>query len=227
MAALKHIAFIMDGNRRWADRHRHHRVRGHKEGILAIERVIAGCISNSIPYVTFYAFSKENWDRDPYEIRYLLRLMRFFLVRIEAGLASRLFHRTKVRFVGELGDFPAEIQRLMGRMEQRDLPEVACTAVVAVSYSGRNEIISAAAAAVQAGEPLTSAALGNRLQTAGIPDPDMIVRTSGVKRLSNFLPWQSIYSELLFLEKLWPDVVEADVVAVVEEYRTRERRFGR
>jgi undecaprenyl diphosphate synthase len=227
VSALQHIAFIMDGNRRWADRHGYQRVRGHKEGIMAIERVIAACIDNSVPYVSFYAFSKENWDRDKYEIRYLLRLMRFFLVRIEAGLASRLFRQTRVRFIGALDDFPAEIGALMRRMEGRDLPHVACTAVVAVSYSGREEILAAAAAAARAGESLTAAALGDRLQTAGIPDPDIIVRTSGVQRLSNFQPWQSIYSELLFIEKLWPDIAADDVAAVVDEYRRRDRRFGR
>jgi len=227
VAGLKHIAFIMDGNRRWADRHGHHRVRGHKEGILAIERIIAGCIDYCVPFVSFYAFSKENWDREKYEIRYLLRLMVFFLDRIDRGLASDLFRRTKVRFVGAVDDFPVEIGRLMKRMEDRDLPAVDCTAIVAVSYSGRDEILSAAAAAVRAGEPLTSVTLAARLQTAGIPDPDIIVRTSGVQRLSNFQPWQSIYSELLFVEKLWPDVDRDDVAFIIDEYNKRERRFGR
>jgi undecaprenyl diphosphate synthase len=218
----------MDGNRRWADQNNRSRVSGHKEGILAIERVIARCIYHSIPYATFYAFSAENWRRDEYEVRYLLRLMHRYLALIKQNqLSTHLYNRVQVRFIGDKMRFPPPIQSIMEQMETRDLLSSDCQVAVAVSYSGRDEILQAINLGISEGiTQFDQAALARFLYAPHFPDPDLIVRTSGVKRLSNFLTWQSVYSELLFVNKFWPEINDEDIDSMVSDFRLRERKYG-
>lgn len=219
----------MDGNRRWAEGNKVAQVLGHKEGMLAIDRVIKGCLANNIRYVTFYAFSTENWTREKFELRYLTRLMyRYMMQILERGETSKLYRKVKVRFIGEKSDFGERNEKLMIDVENRDTPEVDCHVNIAVSYGGRDEIVHAVNLALADGKTsFTKDTIEHYLYTSGQPDPDLLVRTSDVQRISNFLTWQTVYSEILFLEKFWPDMQESDIADLLATYAERERRFGK
>jgi undecaprenyl diphosphate synthase len=226
---MDHIAFIMDGNRRWADKEAVSRVSGHKEGIFAMERAIRGCIKHDIKYITFYAFSEENWRREPFELRYMMKLMyRYLRIIYNNKLQSNLYNRVAVVFIGNKEVFSDRLQNLMQLIERRVLPQTDCSVAIAVSYSGQQEIVRAVNLALTNGvRAVNKNDIQANLYASEFPDPDFIVRTSGVMRLSNFLTWQSIYSEILFYSKMWPEITEDDISAFVCEYNKRDRKFGR
>ncbi len=219
---LRHIAFIMDGNGRWAKKRGMPREFGHKEGAKAFQRVVEYCGQIGVEYVTVYAFSTENWKRPANEVNAIMQLFteymsQAFRVFAEKGL--------RIRFIGNREPFSPELIAEMEKLEQDSMgnPKVLN---VAFNYGGREEIVQAARRVQSEGRELTEESLGGALYTDGCPDPDLIVRTGGEMRISNFLLWQAAYAELYFTDTLWPDMREKDVDAAVEAFRNRNRRYG-
>ena len=219
---VKHIAFIMDGNGRWAKKRGMPREYGHREGAKAFQRVVEYCGKIGIEYVTVYAFSTENWKRPANEVNAIMQLFteymsEAFRVFAEKGL--------RIRFIGDRSRFSPE---LLCKMEQLEKDSGTNQKVlnVAFNYGGREDIVHAARTLSEQGIELTEENLGAALYTADCPDPDLVVRTGGEVRISNFLLWQSAYAELYFTDTLWPDMKDADVDAAVMEFARRNRRFG-
>ncbi len=225
-----HVAIIMDGNGRWASRRGLPRVAGHRAGVEAVRRTIRATMENGIPWLTLYAFSSENWRRPAAEVTDLTGLLRHFLRNEVNELDS---HGVRLRVIGDRSRFDSDIQAELAIAEQRTAGNAKLNLVVALSYGGRAEIVAAAQAAAEAARAgrldpaaLTEAMFSALLSTTGIPDPDLIIRTSGEQRLSNFLLWQSAYAELVFLDVLWPDFAAAHFGEALTEFNRRERRFG-
>lgn len=225
-----HVAIIMDGNGRWAKARGLPRVAGHQRGAEAVRRTLAGAAELGISYLTLYGFSSENWKRPPAEIDDLMQLLRLYLEREIATL-----HRNgiRLRIIGDRHRFSAAIVELIEAAERLTAGNRRLNLTMALSYGGRGEIAAAArhiAEAAAAGNlnPATidEAVFARHLATADMPDPDLVIRTSGEKRISNFLLWQSAYAELVFIDKLWPDFTREDLEEAIREYRARERRYG-
>ncbi|MDI2113576.1 polyprenyl diphosphate synthase [Commensalibacter nepenthis] len=226
----RHVAIIMDGNSRWAEAKSLPRVAGHKEGAQAVKRCIKAAIQNNIPWLTLYAFSSENWRRTPEEIADLTALLRYYL-KFEA----RKLHKEGVcvRIIGDSARFDEKLQREFKAIEQLTEKNTRLILTLALSYGGRGEIIQAVqriAKDVQVHKikptQVTEEVFAQYLFAPDIPDPDLIVRTSGECRLSNFLLWQSAYAELVFVETLWPDFNEEHFNYILNIYVRRDRRFG-
>ncbi|HUA77930.1 MAG TPA: polyprenyl diphosphate synthase [Acetobacteraceae bacterium] len=225
-----HVAVIMDGNGRWARARGLPRVAGHRAGAEAVRRTIRAAISHGVRWLTLYAFSAENWRRSPAEVLDLTGLLRHYLKNEIAALAAE---GVRLSVIGEPGRFAADIQADLAAAERLTAGNERLNLTIALSYGARAEIVAAARAAAAAAaegrldpQQLDEERFGRFLATAAMPDPDLIVRTSGEQRLSNFLLWQAAYSELVFLDVLWPDFAETDFSAALAEYRRRERRFG-
>ncbi len=225
-----HVAIIMDGNGRWARARGLPRVAGHRAGAEAVRRAIRAAITHGVRWLTLYAFSAENWRRSPAEVLDLTGLLRHYLRSEIATLAAE---GVRLAVIGEPGRFAPDIQADLEAAERRTAGNERLNLTIALSYGARAEIVAAArqaAVAIAAGslepEGLNEERFGRFLATAAMPDPDLIVRTSGEQRLSNFLLWQAAYSELVFLDVLWPDFAETDFAAALGEYTRRERRFG-
>ena len=219
---MKHIAFIMDGNGRWAKKRGFPREYGHREGAKAFQRVVEYCGTIGIEYVTVYAFSTENWKRPENEVKAIMQLFteymsEAFRVFAEKGL--------RIRFIGDRSRFDEKLIALMEQLEN-DSKENPKVLNVAFNYGGREDIVHAAQKLVAGGEELTEENLSKSLYTEDCPDPDLVVRTGGEMRISNFLLWQSAYAELYFTDTLWPDMQEKDVDMAVNEFMRRNRRFG-
>ena len=228
--APRHVAIIMDGNGRWAAKRGLPRLEGHRRGVEALRRTVRAAIELEIRYLTIYSFSSENWRRPAAEIGDLFGLLRIFVRRDLADLHARA---VKVRFIGSRQGLPADIADLLGEAENLTCANEGLTLVVAFNYGARQEILAAARAIAQATrrgdlEPglLDEQGFAAFLDTAGIPDPDLLIRTSGEQRLSNFLLWQSAYAELVFMPVLWPDFDGAALASAINEFRSRDRRFG-
>jgi undecaprenyl diphosphate synthase len=218
------IGIILDGNRRWAKENHVSTFEGHQKGIDAIEHIACAARDMGIRHMVIYAFSTENWNRSPEEISYLMQL---FESLAQEQVERLLKEQVAVRFVGQRDRFASKLQTLMAKTEKNNPRSPKLTLWICLSYGGRAEIIAAAQAMIAAQETITEESLSNHLWTRGMPDPDLIIRTGGTQRLSNFLPWQSVYSELFFLEKYWPDFTKEDLQEVLKEYRNRERRMGK
>ena len=225
-----HVAIIMDGNGRWATRRGLPRVAGHRAGVEAVRRTIRATMEAGVGWLTLYAFSSENWRRPAGEVSDLTGLLRHFLRNEVAELDA---NGVRLRIIGDRARFDRDIQAELVVAEQRTAGNTRLNLVIALSYGGRAEIVAAARAAAEAvrAGTLDPASLdeerfGALLSTAGIPDPDVIIRTSGEQRLSNFLLWQSAYAELVFLDVLWPDFGPAHFAEALAEFTRRERRFG-
>jgi undecaprenyl diphosphate synthase len=226
----RHVAIIMDGNGRWAAARGLPRVEGHRRGVEALRRTVRAAGDLGIEYLTIFSFSSENWSRPPAEIRELMTLLRRF---IRNDLAELHSNGVKVRVIGERENLDPEIRRLLDEAEDLTRGNDNLTLVVAFNYGARAEIARAAqrmAAAVAAGDLAVSAVtadkLASYLDAPDLPDPDLIIRTSGEQRLSNFLLWQAAYSELVFVPTYWPDFDRAALESAITEYCRRERRFG-
>ena len=225
-----HVAIIMDGNGRWARARGLPRTAGHKRGAEAVRRTVETAREMGIGYLTLYAFSSENWKRPAGEVTDLMGLLRLYL-RNEVSNLNRNGVRLKV--IGDRSRLGPDIVALIEESEAKTAGNVALTLVLALSYGGRQEIVEVArrmARAAQNGtldpDAISEADFAAGLFTAGIPDPDLVIRTSGEKRLSNFLLWQSAYAELVFLDVLWPDFCRAELEAAVNDFHNRERRYG-
>ena len=225
----KHIAIIMDGNGRWAKKRALPRSVGHSAGAKNFKTIARYCNSIGIRYLTVYAFSTENWNRPAAEVEALMNLLRDYLRDVTNFTKENIV----LRFIGDRFGLPQDIQQLMLNAEELSKNATGLVLNLAINYGGRNEIIRAvqkAAKQVQSGAllpgQLTEQYLSNLLDTAGQPDPDLIIRPSGELRLSNFLTWQSAYAELWFSDVLWPDVKPRHLEKALQSYAERNRRFG-
>ena len=228
--APRHVAIIMDGNGRWAKSRGLPRIAGHKAGADAVRRAVEAAREMGIDYLTLYAFSAENWKRPLSEVTDLMGLLRLYL-RSEVNT----LHKNGIRFlvIGDRSRLSGDIVALIDEVEVKTKDNAAMTLILALSYGGRQEIIEAAkklARDAVAGhlspDDFTEEMFGQNLYTAQFPDPDLIIRTSGEKRISNFLLWQSAYSEFVFLDVLWPDFGQEQIQWAVGEFQRRERRYG-
>lgn len=223
---IKHAAIIMDGNGRWAEMRGLPRIEGHRNGVKRVNEIIDASIEAGLKAVTFYTFSMENWNRPAAEVNALMRLLDKYL----RGEMHRL-HKLNIIFraIGTIDKLPAGIQKLLHDFEELTKNNTGLIVTTALSYGGRTEIVSAVKKLVEKGvrpEYIDEKYFESFLYTVGIPDPDLIIRTSGEMRLSNFLLWQSAYAEFYFTETLWPDFGRAEFISAIQEYQGRERRFG-
>ncbi len=230
----KHIAFIMDGNGRWAKMRGLERSEGHKEGAKTFRKITEYCADLGIEYLTFYAFSTENWNRPKAEVSALMKLFKEYLLDADRREQENTFRKLKISFIGERDGLPKDLLKLIEKAERNSKKyETKTTVNVAINYGGRAEIthaVKAIAQKVQNGEisidDITEDTISQSIYTAGQPDPDIIVRPSGEYRLSNFLQWQSAYSEFWYSDILWPDFTEENVNDIIRDYQKRNRRFG-
>lgn len=225
-----HVGIIMDGNGRWATARGLPRIAGHRQGAEAVRRTITAAVDLGISYLTLYGFSAENWKRPRSEVADLMGLLRLYL-RGEIDELDR--QGVRVRFIGQRQRLAPDIVGLIVDAEEQTRANATLNLIVALSYGARQEITDAArglAEEVASGRlapaDIDEAVLAGHLETADIPDPDLVIRTSGEKRVSNFLLWQSAYAELLFIDTLWPDFSGEDLAEAVHEFHRRERRYG-
>lgn len=225
-----HIAIIMDGNGRWAKKRMLPRVAGHRKGAEAVRETVKACGAIGVDFLTLYAFSSENWKRPADEVDDLMGLLRLYLRKELKDLHK---NNVQIRFIGETDALASDIKDLIAEAERKTKENTGLTLVIALNYGSRAELVHAAkriAIAVQSGDmaisDITEDQVSDHLFTKTIPDPDIIIRTSGEQRLSNFLLWQSAYSELLFIDVLWPDFNRAALESAIDEYNRRDRRFG-
>ena len=222
----EHVAVIMDGNGRWAEMRGLPRIEGHKRGAERTREIISAAREVGVNALTLYAFSLENWQRPDEEVSLLMKLLEFYLKK---EFSELLRGGVVFRTIGEAWRLPAGIQALLKTAEEESSGNRGMNLVLALSYGGRNEIIRAVKKALSRGvrpEDLTEEYFDSLLDTAGLPAPDLIIRTSGEKRISNFLLWQAAYSELHFTETLWPDFSREEFFLALHDYQMRERRFG-
>jgi len=226
----RHVAIIMDGNGRWARGRGLPRVAGHKAGAEAVRRALQAAADRGVEALTLYAFSSENWKRSSEEIADLTGLMRFYL---ERELATLHKEGVRLKLIGDYSAFGPDLVARLERAVEATAQNRRLTLVVALNYGSRTEIATAArrlASKAAAGEiepqAIDEEMLAAELQTQGLPELDLLIRTSGEVRLSNFLLWQAAYAELMFIDKLWPDFSEQDFIEALEQFAARERRFG-
>ncbi len=218
------VGFIMDGNRRWAKEQGLATLVGHQAGEEKFYEAAAWIKEAVIPYAVFYAFSTENWLRDKVEVSYLMDLFEVFISKMIAEIKTT---EVRVHIIGERRRFSPALQNLMNELEVVSAAYEGTTIWVALSYGGRAEIVSACNAAITAGVLVDENSFSTFLATAGMPDPDLIIRTGGDMRLSNFLPWQSVYSELFFSDTYWPAFTKDEFTRIVGQYADRQRRRGK
>lgn len=227
----QHIAIIMDGNGRWAEQNKVSRSKGHETGGKSVQRIIDLCLEKRIPWLTLYAFSTENWGRSKIEVNYLMNMLAKFL---EERLPELMQKNVRLHAIGELDMLPNKCRKRLTHCLEATAGNTALNAVLALSYGSRQEITAAArklAEQVQRGElqpaDITPELLSNNLYTAGMPDPDLLIRTSGEMRISNYLLWQISYAELWVTDVLWPDFGRAELDAALQDFAARNRRFGK
>ena len=220
----RHIAFIMDGNGRWAKKRLLPRKAGHRQGVKALERVVAACEKRGVEMVTFYAFSTENWARPQDEIDALFAMVAEFA---DTRLKEYVQRGLRILFIGDLTPLPQKTRDACTRIVEAAKGNKGMIVCIALNYGGRDEIVRAVRTLLQSGlKDVDAETLSDCMYTGGLPDPDVIVRSSGEKRLSNFMLWQAAYSEFVFRDELWPDFDEKIIDAVLEEYASRDRRYG-
>lgn len=230
MTTPEHVAIIMDGNGRWAKARGLPRVAGHRAGVEALRKTVRAAADSGVAWLTVYAFSSENWSRPKSEVSDLMGLLKLFIRRDLADLHQS---GVRVRVIGEREGLAPDIAALLDEAESLTRDNTSLNLVIAFNYGGRDEIVRAARAIAKAAvsgeiksDGITAEVFAGFLDTAGIPDPDLVIRTSGEQRMSNFLPWQSAYSELVFLPCYWPDFTGEYFAEALRQYAARERRFG-
>ncbi len=228
---LNHIAVIMDGNGRWAVKRGLPRVAGHKKGAEVVVQIVKAAKEFGVKCLTLYAFSTENWKRSPEEVGALMQLLRQYLDKNFKELEQ---NDVKIRFIGERYMLDSDIVEKMERLERRTAENKSLVLQIALSYGSRQEILTAAkkiAERVKSGDmelkDIDEQTFSDMLYTNGIPDPDLLIRTSGEQRVSNYLLWQIAYTELFFTKTLWPDFSKEELKSIIEDYQTRERRYGK
>ncbi|MCB0377175.1 MAG: isoprenyl transferase [Bdellovibrionales bacterium] len=226
----KHIAIIMDGNGRWARSRGRERVFGHVKGARVAKKIVEHCARKKVQALTLYAFSEENWSRPMPEVNFLMRLLARYIVRERRSLVK---NNIQFRCIGQIEKIPEDIRTEIEGTIKATAENDGMVLTFALSYGGRQEVLLAVKNLVQLAqqgkvcpEDVTEEFFSGMLQTSPLPDPDLMIRTSGEWRLSNFLPWQSVYSELYFSDVLWPDFSIDDLDAAIQSFRRRDRRFG-
>ena len=226
----KHVAVIMDGNGRWAKQRGWPRSRGHLEGAKAVRRCVEGCLDLGVEFLTLYAFSTENWQRPKEEVETLMVLLQKFLKDYTNEMAGRGVH---FEAIGRLSELPADCQRQLEEAKKATIANHKLTAILAVNYSGRAEIVDAVKKISSdvlrgnlATDKIDADLFASYLHTGRWPDPDLLIRTSGEMRISNFLLWQLAYTEIYVTKKFWPDFAREDLVEAVEDFAQRQRRYG-
>jgi undecaprenyl diphosphate synthase len=222
----KHVGIIMDGNGRWAESRGLPRVEGHRQGAARSKEIIEAANDLGIKVLTLYAFSLENWQRPTLEVKTLMRLLGLYL---ERELADMIAKGIVFKMIGDIWKLPKDIQILIREVMEKTASNKGLNLVLALSYGGRDEILRAVKKVLYSGvkpEDLTEEIFNSCLDTAGLPSPDLIIRTSGEMRVSNFLLWQGAYSELYFTDVLWPDFTKEEFFLAIQHYQRRERRFG-
>ena len=220
--SLKHIAFIMDGNGRWAKARGMERPEGHKEGVKVFERVANTCFDFGLEAVTFYAFSTENWKRPPEEIKTIMGLLSKYLDKCGDSLIK---NEVRIRVLGDKTALDPKLRKKIEKLENES-KQFKKSLNVAINYGGRDEIVYACQKLVDEGKKITKENISLSLYTGDCVEPDMIIRTAGERRLSNFLLWQSSYSELYFTDVLWPDFSDDDLILAINDFYSRRRKFG-
>jgi undecaprenyl diphosphate synthase len=218
-----HIAIVMDGNGRWASKRFLPRIAGHRQGMESLRRCIKACADRGVAVLTVFAFSSENWNRPPEEVSGLMDLLATALSREVPQLKA---DGVRVHFVGERAGLSDKVRAGLAQSEEATASNTRLILNICFNYGGRWDIAQAAAKVAAQGQPLTEAALDAAMALAHVPDPDLLIRTGGELRLSNFLLWQAAYSELYFSDKLWPEFDEAELDRAIAEFARRERRFG-
>ncbi|MFN4211334.1 MAG: isoprenyl transferase [Devosia sp.] len=225
-----HLGVIMDGNGRWAKARGKRRTEGHIEGVKALRNLVQLCIRYGVAHLTVFSFSSENWTRPKDEISFIFNLLRRF---VASDLQNLIRNNVRVRIIGSREGLEPSLVRLIEDVEAKTASNTGLVLIVAFNYGGKAEIADATrriAREVAAGrlspEAITEDTIAGALYTAGLPDPDLIIRTSGEQRISNFLLWQAAYSEFVFVDEYWPDFDEASFVRVLETFALRDRRFG-
>lgn len=225
-----HVAIIMDGNGRWAKQRNLPRTAGHKQGAESVRKAVRAAASAGISYLTLFGFSSENWSRPNTEIQDLMGLLRLYL---RAETAELHKNNVRIKIIGDRRKLPDDIVKLIEHSESTTANNTGLTAILALSYGGRQDITHAVQTLAQevaagrlAPEDIEEKSIDRALATAGIPDPDLLIRTSGEQRISNFLIWQLAYTEFVFLDTLWPDFDEQSLAGAVEEFQRRDRRYG-
>lgn len=221
-----HVGFIMDGNRRWARAHGLPVYEGHLAGYNAFKDLVDECFDRGIKYVTFYAFSTENWKRDAGEVSYLMGVL---VMAVKKELKRSIQNGIRVRFLGRRDQVEAKVLKAMEKAEKATAHLTAGNLSICLDYGGQQEIVDAAKACVRDGlteDDITVEAISQRLYCPEVPPIDMVVRTSGEQRISNFMLWRIEYSEFFFIKKHWPEMTKDDVNVIIEEYDRRSRRFG-
>jgi undecaprenyl diphosphate synthase len=224
---LKHIGIIGDGNRRWARERGLPTLEGHRQGFQKMKDIGRWCLKRGIKILTFFAFSTENWNRSKEEVGYLMWLLKMAMTKDIYELKK---DGIKLKVIGNIDELSKDLQEAIKRAEEITKNNKKGILNIAINYGGRPEIVYAVKKIIEQKIPskrITEKVVNNNLYTAGLPDPDLIIRTSGEQRLSGFLLWQSAYSELYFITKYWPDFEEKDLDEVIREYSRRERRFGK
>ena len=226
----QHVALILDGNGRWAKKRGLPRTAGHKQGCITVEQTVEDAARLGIKYLTVYGFSTENWKRSAEEVGALMQLFRYYTRRL---LKIAKENNIRVKMIGERSRFDTDIIEGINRLENETAENTGLTFVLAVNYGGRDEITRAARRMMEDAKAgtldpayVTEATVASYLDTAGIPDPDLLIRTSGEIRLSNYLLWQLAYSEIYITDCLWPDFNKDELLAAIVQYNKRERRFG-
>lgn len=225
-----HVSIIMDGNGRWAREQGHERIFGHKKGVETVRAVAEAAAEAGVKYLSLYAFSEENWGRPKEEVDFLMHLM---MDSIASEVEMLMKNGVRFRVLGNLARLPEALQQGIAALEEKTRENTALDLILFVSYSGKWDIFQAAKkfAAEHSGENIDKitdmSAFSKYLVTDGIPDPDLIIRTSGEERISNYLLWQGAYSELLFVKKMWPEFGKEDFTAALAEFASRDRRYGK
>lgn len=220
----KHIAVIMDGNGRWAKRRLLPRNFGHKKGVETIDRMADAIFARGVEYLTLFAFSTENWNRPQEEVDGLFDLFRKYIEKNLPGMTKK---GIRLNVLGNTEAFDADIRRLIENA-QRQTANLHCgTLNICFNYGGRSDIVEAANRLIAAGKPVTEAEFSEALSTAGMPDPDLVIRTGGEHRISNFLLYQAAYAEIYFSDTLWPDFSEKELDAILADFKNTDRRFGK
>ena len=225
-----HVAIIMDGNGRWAKKHGLPRTAGHAQGARVVEQILEDADHMGIRYLTVYAFSTENWSRPDSEVKALMNLLRTYM---KTSLAKCARNNVRIRVIGDKSRLDSDLQASIANLEKETASNTGIGFQIAINYGSRDEIVRAVRKAAQKvkdsglnPEDITEAMISDELDTVGIPDPDLLIRTGGEQRISNFLLWQTAYSELYFCDAAWPDFNKAELEKAVDAFNNRERRYG-
>ena len=220
MNKLNHVAFIMDGNGRWGEKKGRGRNFGHLKGVETVKKIVATSIKNNIPYVTFYVFSSENWNRPKKEISYLFKLIKNYFEKEIKKITSK---GIKLKIFGEINGLPNDLKKILKKSETLTKKNNKIIVNLAINYGSKNEILNAVK---KLKKKISKRQLEHNLYTKNIPNPDILIRTGGYQRLSNFMLWQLAYAELFFLKKLWPDFNSNDLEKILKRYKIIKRNYG-